>query len=104
MTDPTLRFALASARPLLTAASRSVASTRQRIIRASSSHAVSSVATDSARPHLLWIDDHPDLMAPLTTYLTKAGFDLEFALTGEAGVRLALTGHHSTILVDLRTC
>ena len=63
----------------------------------------SSAATDSATSlQLLWIDDHPDLMAPLASQLATLGFDVVFAASGKAGVRMALTVPYAAILVDLR--
>ena len=76
---------------------------RRAVGSAPSSGTPQSAPTRSGpRPHLLWIEDHPQLMAPLMSYLVKEGFDVEFATSGDSGVRLAKSARHEVILLDLK--
>jgi PleD family two-component response regulator len=62
-----------------------------------------SSAVDSGRKQrLLWIEDQPPLMAPLAGYLTEQGFDVEFAPSGDAGLRMAAAAVYAIILLDLK--
>lgn len=50
---------------------------------------------------VLLIDDDVDLCAMLTDYLGRHGFDISSAHNGEAGLKLALAGSYSMILLDV---
>ena len=55
-----------------------------------------------ARRRLLWIEDQPELMKPVVSYLAEHGYDVEFATSGEDGLEMAGLGNYSAILLDLK--
>jgi DNA-binding response OmpR family regulator/AraC-like DNA-binding protein len=61
-----------------------------------------STVGSASRQRLLWVEDEPKLMAPITAYLTEQGFDIQFATSGETGLRMAASGTYAAILLDLK--
>lgn len=50
---------------------------------------------------LLVIEDHPDILANITDYLTAAGHVVDCAHNGPGGLHLALTGSYDLIVLDI---
>jgi two-component system response regulator CpxR len=50
---------------------------------------------------LLVVDDDRELCQLVTRYLTREGFDIRWAATGEEGVKAAFAAEHSLILLDV---
>jgi two-component system response regulator CpxR len=50
---------------------------------------------------LLVVDDDRELCQLVTRYLTREGFEIRWASTGEEGVKAALASDHSLILLDV---
>jgi DNA-binding response OmpR family regulator len=74
---------------------------RRGVAEPSSQAAPSEVTAAPSRVRLLWIEDHPEFMAPLASWLVREGFDVEFAMRGEAGIHMARSAMYAVILVDL---
>ena len=52
-------------------------------------------------PHVLVVEDEANLRLLLDRLLTRAGYQVTSAATGEAGLREALQGRHDLVLLDL---
>jgi two-component system OmpR family response regulator len=50
---------------------------------------------------VLVIEDDPDMASVLNRGLTEEGWDVDVAMTGQAGLQLALTGHADVAVLDL---
>jgi len=52
-----------------------------------------------ARPRVLVVDDHPDVLVLLARMLENAGFDVEEASSGRAAIELATNGRPFDVVV-----
>ena len=52
-------------------------------------------------PRILVVDDEPEICDFVVRALSAAGYAIDFACTGAAGLRLALAGEYSLIILDL---
>lgn len=50
---------------------------------------------------ILLIEDNPSLHANLTEQLEQAGHEVDLAIDGQSGLRLALAGNHDVVVLDL---
>jgi DNA-binding response OmpR family regulator len=50
---------------------------------------------------ILLIEDNPSLHANLTEQLEQAGHEVDLAIDGQSGLRLALAGSHDVVVLDL---
>ena len=50
---------------------------------------------------VLVIEDDPDMASVLRRGLSEESWDVDVAMTGQAGLQLALTGHHDVVVLDL---
>jgi DNA-binding response OmpR family regulator len=53
------------------------------------------------RVRILLIEDNPSLHANLTEQLEQAGHEVDLAVDGQSGLRLALAGDHDVVVLDL---
>ncbi len=51
--------------------------------------------------YALIIEDNPDIVANLYGFLEPLGYTLDVAISGSAGVALAVASHHDVIVLDL---
>ncbi len=54
------------------------------------------------RGRILLLDDEPDIRRSVSRYLTKTGWQVDLADSGEEGLRLLGLGEYSVVLCDLR--
>ena len=54
-----------------------------------------------AVPRILVVDDEPEICDFVVRALSAAGYAIDFACTGAGGLRLALAGEYSLIILDL---
>lgn len=54
------------------------------------------------RMRVLVVDDEPSICKALTLALTRAGYDVEFALSGESALAIIRSQHVDVLLIDLR--
>src|SRR5215469_16686644 len=52
-------------------------------------------------PKILLVDDDSELVAMLTTYLEREGFEVGAAYDGQSGVTEALSGQYSIAVIDV---
>jgi DNA-binding response OmpR family regulator len=58
-------------------------------------------AHDPAGPRILVVDDEPEIRDFIIRALSAAGYAIDFACDGAAGLRLALTGEYHLVILDL---
>jgi len=58
-------------------------------------------ASQPISPHVLIIEDNPDILANLYGYLEPLGYTLDSARDGFAGLALAADRHHDAIVLDV---
>ncbi|MGH3303257.1 MAG: response regulator transcription factor [Streptosporangiaceae bacterium] len=62
---------------------------------------ISQVATGPARSRILVVDDEPQIRDMVTRALQAAGYGIESAADGEAGLTLALSGDYQLVILDI---
>lgn len=58
-------------------------------------------ALEQAAMKVLVVEDHPDIAANVGDYLSARGHIADYAIDGITGLRLALTGNHDVIVLDI---
>ncbi len=50
---------------------------------------------------ILYVEDHEDTVNAVKSILSNAGFEVDIALTGRAGIKKAKKNHFDLILLDI---